>query len=134
MALLAIHNQRSAAISQYEHCRQLLREELGVEPEEDTVRLYEQIRQGKYTQPTIKESERMSIRLAKPSRTPFVGRQLQLEKLHQALGRALEGQVCGRGGAARATAGTSRPAASRVRSHRRDRRPSVRAGSNCRSP
>jgi DNA-binding SARP family transcriptional activator len=91
MTLLAIHNQRSAAISQYEHCRQLLQEELGVEPEEDTVGLYEQIRQGKYTQNIIKESERMSMRLAKPSRPPFVGRQLQLEKLHQALGRALEG-------------------------------------------
>jgi DNA-binding SARP family transcriptional activator/predicted ATPase len=91
MALLAIHNQRSAAISQYEHCHQLLQEELGVEPEEDTVRLYEQIRQGKYTQPTIKESQRRSIRLAKPSPTPFVGRQHQLEKLHQVLRRALEG-------------------------------------------
>lgn len=44
MRLLALSDQRSAALAQYETCRRLLAEELGVEPAEETTRLYEQIR------------------------------------------------------------------------------------------
>jgi WD40 repeat protein/DNA-binding SARP family transcriptional activator len=46
MRLLAYCGQRSAALGQYETCRRLLREELGLEPEAETVALYEQIRAG----------------------------------------------------------------------------------------
>jgi DNA-binding SARP family transcriptional activator/predicted ATPase len=44
MRLLALNGQRSAALAQYESCRRLLADELGVEPAEQTKRLYEQIR------------------------------------------------------------------------------------------
>jgi DNA-binding SARP family transcriptional activator len=46
MRALALSGQRSAALAQYEACREVLREELGVEPAEETRALYERIRDG----------------------------------------------------------------------------------------
>jgi DNA-binding SARP family transcriptional activator len=48
MGLLALSGQRSAALMQYETCRRILAEDLGVEPAPATVTLYDQIRQGKF--------------------------------------------------------------------------------------
>jgi len=53
MLLLARNGRRSAALAQYETCRQLLAEELGVEPGSETTAFYEQIRDG-----TLSWSER----------------------------------------------------------------------------
>jgi DNA-binding SARP family transcriptional activator len=46
MLLLARGGQRRAALAQFEICRQVLAEELGVEPGPETVELYERIRAG----------------------------------------------------------------------------------------
>ncbi|MCP4289578.1 MAG: AAA family ATPase [Gammaproteobacteria bacterium] len=46
MLLLARSGQRGAALSQYETCRQVLEDELGVEPSEETMALYQRIREG----------------------------------------------------------------------------------------
>jgi predicted ATPase/DNA-binding SARP family transcriptional activator len=46
MRALALSGQRGAALAQYEACREVLREELGIEPEEETRRLYERICDG----------------------------------------------------------------------------------------
>ena len=46
MWALAMDGGRGAALAQYETCRRLLADELGVEPAEETVALYEQIRDG----------------------------------------------------------------------------------------
>jgi WD40 repeat protein/class 3 adenylate cyclase/DNA-binding SARP family transcriptional activator len=46
MFLLANCGQRAAALAQYETCRKLLKDELGVAPAEETHFLYEQIRSG----------------------------------------------------------------------------------------
>ena len=46
MRVLTLDGQRSAALHQYCTCRDLLRDELGVEPTEETVALYEAIRAG----------------------------------------------------------------------------------------
>ncbi|MBN1483923.1 MAG: AAA family ATPase, partial [Chloroflexia bacterium] len=43
MRLLALGGQRSAALAQYETCRRLLEQELGLEPLEETTALYEQL-------------------------------------------------------------------------------------------
>jgi WD40 repeat protein/DNA-binding SARP family transcriptional activator len=48
MRLLALQGRRSEALAQYETCRQVLMDELGVEPGAETVALYEQIRAGAY--------------------------------------------------------------------------------------
>lgn len=44
MQILARSGQRSAALAQYQQCRQVLQAELGVEPDTETTALYEQIR------------------------------------------------------------------------------------------
>ena len=46
MRLLALSGQRSSALAQYETCRKILKEELGVEPAEETRRLQASIREG----------------------------------------------------------------------------------------
>lgn len=46
LILLARNNKRSAALAQYATCRRVLAKEFGVEPAEETVALYEQIRTG----------------------------------------------------------------------------------------
>ncbi len=51
MRLLALSGQRSAALSQYDICRRQLALELGVELSPDTLRLYEQIRDGEIVGP-----------------------------------------------------------------------------------
>jgi DNA-binding SARP family transcriptional activator len=52
MHVLALDGQRSAALAQYEVCRRLLADELGVEPTPETEALYEEIRAGKLA-PTL---------------------------------------------------------------------------------
>jgi DNA-binding SARP family transcriptional activator len=49
MHLLALSGQRSAALAQYQLCRRALAEKLDVEVSIETTRLYEQIRDGKFT-------------------------------------------------------------------------------------
>jgi WD40 repeat protein/DNA-binding SARP family transcriptional activator len=51
MRLLALSGQRGAALAQYATCQRVLAEELGVEPAEETTRLYEQIRDGELERP-----------------------------------------------------------------------------------
>ncbi len=51
MRALALSGQRSAALAQYQGCRRVLAEELSVEPERETVTLYETIRDGKLGAP-----------------------------------------------------------------------------------
>jgi predicted ATPase/DNA-binding SARP family transcriptional activator len=46
MRILALRGQRSAALSQYEQCRQLLATELGVAPSAETIALHQQIQRG----------------------------------------------------------------------------------------
>jgi WD40 repeat protein/DNA-binding SARP family transcriptional activator len=47
MRLLALDGQRSAALAQYESCRRALDRELDVGPTQETIQLYESIRDGK---------------------------------------------------------------------------------------
>ncbi len=92
MRLLALEGQRSAALAQYEHCRRVLAEELGVEPSPQTRDLYEQIRSG-----TLKPRvERPTQVPAAPlhnlpvSLTPFIGREQELAEL----GRLMAEPAC----------------------------------------
>ncbi|UCC61798.1 MAG: protein kinase, partial [Anaerolineae bacterium] len=52
MRLYAQSGQRAAALARYEACRQVLRDELGVEPTAETTALYEQIQAGELEAPT----------------------------------------------------------------------------------
>jgi len=71
MGLLALSGQRSAALSQYEDCRRLLAEELGLEPLEETIALYERIRDA----PTALAPAPAEATAWGPAGPPFVGRQ-----------------------------------------------------------
>ncbi|MEZ4664375.1 MAG: BTAD domain-containing putative transcriptional regulator [Caldilineaceae bacterium] len=51
MVLLALSNQRSAALAHFEVCQRQLRDELGVAPAPETVALYESIKTGDFEQP-----------------------------------------------------------------------------------
>jgi DNA-binding SARP family transcriptional activator len=96
MQLLLWRGQRSAALTQYETCRQRLAQELGIEPEAETVRLYEAIRSERPSLPTGLPSALSWPGLAGPPQpaepTLFVARDQELETLGKALGRAAGGQ------------------------------------------
>lgn len=49
MQLYALDNQQAAALRQYQECTRILEEELGVEPEEETTKLYEAIKSRQIT-------------------------------------------------------------------------------------
>jgi DNA-binding SARP family transcriptional activator len=93
MRLLWHADQRGQALAQYERCRAALEAELGVEPEEETAALYEQIRSqsadpsalgaGSPTQAAAAQGaqhETHSSTLPMPA-TPFVGREAELAQL-----------------------------------------------------
>ena len=81
MRLLALSGQRTAALAQYETCRQVLSEELDVEPDEKTTQLYELLKAGKRVIPITGGSH---------SETPSDGRQRR-EPMLDRLTRALTG-------------------------------------------
>ena len=58
MRVLAHSDQRSAALAQYSQCRKILADELGVEPDAETIALYEQIRSGKLEKKTGRQGDR----------------------------------------------------------------------------
>jgi ABC-type oligopeptide transport system substrate-binding subunit len=97
MRLLYFSDQRSAALVHYEHCRDLLKDELGVEPEEQTETIYQEILSGILPAPSRERAQ-----ISKPaSRTPpfldgdlpattarqpvFVARENELSALHESL-------------------------------------------------
>jgi tetratricopeptide (TPR) repeat protein len=93
MRLLAYCGRRGAALAQYEACRRMLEEELGVEPEESTVLLYEHIRDETLEAPPpapgfLYEQEEG----AREERAFFVAREGELSRLRGFLDRALGGQ------------------------------------------
>jgi len=90
MHALALGGQRSAALAQYEACCRALREELDVEPAEETARLYEQIRDGQDLTGCRWESGGKPVRSPEPSNmpvqlTPFVGREDVLAQIGERL-------------------------------------------------
>ena len=60
MQLLALAGQRPAALHQFEQCRQLLAEELGVAVSAETAVLHEQIRSGEYDKVTRWQGDKVT--------------------------------------------------------------------------
>ncbi|MDQ4078436.1 MAG: tetratricopeptide repeat protein [Chloroflexota bacterium] len=84
MRLLILRGARSAALAHYEQCRHILQEELGVEPDEATATLYEEIRDGEFDSPVAEK--RLSIPALRPHNLPpqltlFVGREREVGEL-----------------------------------------------------
>ncbi len=104
MTWLALSGQRGAALAQYEACRQVLADELNVEPSEATTALYARIRDGDLQPPAAPTPGPSEIRPERPAFLDqtlapaakpwerFVGREPQLARLTSLLGEALAGQ------------------------------------------
>ncbi len=78
MTLLARSGQRSTALAQYETCRRILAEELGVEPLPETQALYQRLKTRPETRPHN----------LPPQTTPFIGRQTELAQIAHYLDRS----------------------------------------------
>ncbi len=92
MRLLAQGGQRSAALAQYETCRQLLASELDVPPDDATTALYEQIRAGGPGRPAGAAPVPASRAAAPntpanlpPQPTPLIGRGAELAQIEELL-------------------------------------------------
>lgn len=90
MQLYAQQGQRVMALRQYETCRQLLVDELGVPPEPATTALYEQIKTGELSPTPVAAAPRgTAVTPPAPTHnlpaqaTPFVGRQAELTEIRQ---------------------------------------------------
>jgi hypothetical protein len=84
MTALARSGQISAALKQYEACRRILREELGVEPSADLQTLADQIRAGNFA-PDITPPAAVTRGNLPRQWTPFFGRAEELGRLQQRL-------------------------------------------------
>ncbi len=91
--------ERSAALRQYQECVKILEDELGVQPEAETVQLAEEIRRGEFSHQKIRsEAILKEVELGAGSKmvmdsinasaftipqppTPFIGREAELEKI-----------------------------------------------------
>ena len=99
--LLARSGQRSAALAQYETCRQILADELGVEPDPATMILVEEIKSGQWgTARGAPEATHLSSLIPHSSLPPpflagppvshprqFFGRQREIKRIFNLLGR-----------------------------------------------
>ncbi len=100
MRLLAQNGQRSAALAQFEICRQALADELGVEPGPETRALYQQLRAGNLDPVTRWQGDKVTtnlpVTLSPPHRvtpahnlppqpTPFIGREQEMAGLIERL-------------------------------------------------
>ncbi|MCL7455081.1 MAG: ABC transporter substrate-binding protein, partial [Anaerolineae bacterium] len=104
MRLLVYDGQRGAALAQYEACQEILAEELGVEPSEETTSLYKEIQAGELAVPVPSPgvAEPYAAPVELPSylreegedvaRPVFVARERELGRLERALDEALQGR------------------------------------------
>lgn len=92
MLFLVHSNQRGDALAQFTRCQQILAEEVGAEPEPETVSLYEQIRKGIHNEAchaaegrpakTTNQSVAPALPHNLPSQlTPFLGREEEVAAL-----------------------------------------------------
>lgn len=119
MRILARRGQRAAALAQYQRCRQVLLDELHIEPDVETLALYEQIRSSALPDAPPKKPKRPltgqeeSILPARPLSTPnpvrfLAGRAYELAQLESwrakaAVGQGRLGVVVGEAGSGKTT-------------------------------
>jgi predicted ATPase/DNA-binding SARP family transcriptional activator len=97
MQLYAWDGQQAAALRQYQECERILEEELGVEPEEETTALYEQIKSRHLPiperspevvspdDPAVPPPKTAAPHNLTPPPTPFVGRKAELAQMQKML-------------------------------------------------
>ena len=95
MRLYAQADQRAAALRQYAECERVLDEELGVQPDEETTRLFQLIRERRDLPPSAEVFALTTAQVAATARepkhnlpvqpTPFVGREPVLAQIEEQL-------------------------------------------------
>ncbi|MEM7801655.1 MAG: AAA family ATPase, partial [Chloroflexota bacterium] len=88
MQALMLAGERTAALAQYDRCRSILAEELGVEPSPKTEQLAHQIRQSLIG--SVARSKRRQLAGQQRLTMPFVGRQAEFKKLSTAYQQMLQ--------------------------------------------
>jgi predicted ATPase/DNA-binding SARP family transcriptional activator len=85
MRALVVQGQRSAALNQFQVCTTILQDELGVEPEPETMLLHQQIQTGTFAVAPSDVTVSPTLRhYALPENTtPFIGREVELDQLRQ---------------------------------------------------
>jgi predicted ATPase len=83
MLLYITSGDRTSALSQFESCQTMLWDELGVEPEDETITLYEDIASGKVESAPTPVSVTQTISIIPPTNlpaqlTPFMGREAEV--------------------------------------------------------
>jgi predicted ATPase/DNA-binding SARP family transcriptional activator len=81
MALYAQSGQRSAALRQYGECERVLREELGVSPEEETIQVYRAIEENRELPRPVSLQRAVRKHNLPVHLTPFVGRESALAEI-----------------------------------------------------
>ena len=86
MVALAAEGQRSSALAQYETCRRILAEELGVEPSVETKELFGQISRGEFAPAPGARREEAPVAATRQQPLPvqlttFVGREREMAEL-----------------------------------------------------
>ena len=92
MQLYAQAGQRSAALRQYRACAQLLAQELGVQPSDETVRIYDTIRAAPSVQASAASTSVMHTPMPRTD-TTLVGRDAERERLRARYVAAQTGAV-----------------------------------------
>jgi predicted ATPase/DNA-binding SARP family transcriptional activator len=104
MLLLAGVGQRSAALAQYETCQRLLHDELGVDPQEETRDLYEQIRSGQLKTGAEREAlPSLYTRVVRTDNLPlrmtsFIGREQEIREVRELISNYRLVTLTGSGG------------------------------------
>lgn len=89
MQLHAWAGQRTAAVHQYQECVRVLKEELGLLPQEETVQLFQVIQEHQAPPPLLSPPPMYPHNLPHQT-TPFIGREEELAEI----GQLLEGASC----------------------------------------
>lgn len=87
MTLLWQGGHRAAALAQFERCQKLLEDELGVEPEPETVALHERIRDGADRPDPAADDRSATVAPLPAPATRLVGRERELEEIADLLGQ-----------------------------------------------
>lgn len=85
MRLLARGGQRSAALAQYETCRRILARDLGIEPEAETTRLHNRIRDTASAELSTQSDSTQSVQNFPAQTTGLIGRETDLAELDSLL-------------------------------------------------
>lgn len=90
MQACALAGDRAAALTQFETCRKMLREELDIEPSFETIALLDKIKAGRFSRTVTDEIVYPPVRTRHnlpADTTPFIGREIELADIHRLLVR-----------------------------------------------